>query len=529
MGKVMGTSMGKADGQGGASGRPDVVVVGSGFGGSIAALRLAQAGRSVAVLERGRRWAPGQFPRDVTRTDEVLWRPRARASARGLFDVRFLSGVGAVVASGVGGGSLVYANIHVRPDAAVFDDPRWPRAYSRAALEPYFDRVDAELRPAPVPASLSLRKRDAFLAAAARMGRAAFDPPEAVAWDGSPGPGRSACTLCAECEFGCQVGAKQSMDLTYLARAEALGAQVRPHAEASHVEPVPGGWRVHYRDLEGGRMRSVEARRVVLAAGTLGTVEVLLRSRAHGLKRLSPRLGHGFSGNGDFLGSVAGAREDLEPWRGPDVTSVMRFTDAPPHFTLAAPTFNRAVTEVLAGMGQPRLGPLQGAASPLWTRLAPLLERALAGGWLAKPLHAGADASRALNLFAIGRDNANGRMGLTRDGGLDVTWDWAGENRALVERMTAAMQELASQLGGRFAPLVTWELFRRPFTVHALGGAALAEDPSRGVVSPEGEVFHQPGLYVADGAAIPTSIGFHPVMTISAVAERVAEAVAHSF
>jgi cholesterol oxidase len=512
--------------------RYDVVVVGSGFGGSITALRLAQAGKSVAVLERGRRYSPGQFPRDVTRTDELFWRHSSREKAQGLYDVRFLSGIGTVAASGVGGGSLIYANIHVRPDAVVFEDPRWPKSYTRASLEPYYDKVAKELSLAPVPESISLRKRNVLRRAALRMGRQVFDPPEAVSWTESPGPGRQACRLCAECEFGCQYGAKHTMDQTYLARAEALGAQVLPRMLVSHVEPAPGGgYRVHCQDLATGQRRTVEGTRVVLSAGTLGTVELLLRSRdkARTLPRLSQRLGHGYSGNGDFLGSIMNSREDLEPWVGPDVSTVMRFFDAEPSFTLAAPTFNKPVMEVLTGMGQPRLGAfLQGVGAPLWPFLMPVLNTAFAKGLLSRPPRNSADPARMTNLFAIGRDNANGRMGL-KGNQLDVEWNFAEENQALVQRMQAAMREVALQYGGTYAPLVTWQLFQRPITVHSLGGAHLAESPERGVVSTEGEVFNYPGLHVADGSVIPTSIGFHPVMTISAVSERIAEAVARGF
>jgi cholesterol oxidase len=511
--------------------RYDAVVVGSGFGGSISALRLAQAGKSVAVLERGRRYRPGEFPRDVTRADELLWRHPSRQEAQGLYDVRFLSGIGTVTASAVGGGSLIYANVHVRPDAAIFEDPRWPTSYSRASLEPYFDKVARELRLDPVPASLSLRKRDLFKRAAERMGRPTFDPPEAVAWTESPGPGRKICQLCAECEFGCQHGAKNTMDQTYLARAEALGATVWPRTLVSHVEPAPGGgYRVHCTDLATGERRTVEGSRVVLAAGTLGTVELLLRSRdgAKSLPGVSKRLGHGYSGNGDFLGSLQNAREDIQPWVGPDVATVMRFTDEAPRFTLVTATFNQPATRVLAGMGQPRLGPFQGIGYPLWTFLGPLVHKAFAKGLLSKPMSNRVDPARTCNLFGIGQDNANGRMGL-KGGRLDVEWNYAGENAELVKRMSAAMQEVASQYGGTYAPLVTWQLFKRPFTVHSLGGAHLADSPERGVVSTEGEVFNHPGLHVADGSVIPTAIGFHPVMTISAVAERIAEAVAHGF
>jgi len=510
--------------------RYDVVVVGSGFSGAINALRLSQAGKSVLVLERGKRYRPGTFPRDVTRADALLWRQPSRPQAQGLYDVRFLSGIGTVTASGVGGGSLIYANVHVRPDAEVFEDARWPAAYTRASLEPYFGRVAHELRLNPVPADLPLRKRDLFQRAARALGRETFDPPVAVAFTEPPGPNRRACQLCAECEFGCNHGAKNSMDLTYLARAEALGAHVLARTLVSHVEPVRGGYRAYCQDLASGEKHVVEGSRVVLAAGTLGTVEILLRSRdvARTLPRVSRWLGHGYSGNGDFLASMQGAREDILPWVGPDVSTVMRFTDSQPRFTLVTATFNRPATEVLAGLGQPNLGPFQGLGAPLWTYLGPAVHAAFAKGLLSRPLRGGVDAARTSNLFAMGQDNANGRMHL-KGGRLDVAWDFAGENAELVRRMTEAMRDVAARYGATFAPLVTWQLFRRPFTVHSLGGARLAELPERGVVSTEGEVFHHPGLYVADGSVIPTAIGFHPVMTICAVAERIAEAVVHGF
>ena len=156
----------------------DAVIIGSGFGGSINALRLAQAGTSVLVLDRGRRYRAGEFPRDVTDVNNVFWRYPGKAESRGLYDVRFLSGVATVVASGVEGGSLVYANVHIRPEASVFDQPRWPRSINRARLEPYYDRVAKMFRVSPVPQKLGLPKRDAFYEASRKMHREVFDPDE---------------------------------------------------------------------------------------------------------------------------------------------------------------------------------------------------------------------------------------------------------------------------------------------------------------------------------------------------------------
>ena len=523
----------------------DAVVVGSGFGGSILALRLSEAGKSVLVLERGRRYRPGEFPRHVTDVDRIFWSSRYCPLATGLYDVRFLSGIAVVAASGVGGGSLIYANVNIRPDPVVFEDPRWPGSINRESLDPYYDKVAAALAVRPLPSNVEIRKRDVYRDAAYRLGRLVCDPDQAVIWESSPDmeSGRGPCRLVAECEFGCQHGAKNSMDLTYLARAERLGAEVRTGAVVSHVSPIRDGFVVHYRDSQGrdpqgrdpqGGGGQVRGRRVVLGAGTLGTNEILLRSRDEvaTLPNLSVALGRGFSGNGDFLGSIQNASTDLFPVHGPDVTSVISYFDQAPQFTMAAPTFNAPVMDVLASWGQPSGGVLRLFAPLLWGQLGRIVPWAFAKGLISRPLrlpapHAG-EPSRMTNLFAIGRDNANGQLRLRR-GRLDIVWDYARENQVLVNRMIEAMKELGDVYGGTFSPLVTWKVFQRIITVHPLGGCHLSKSRETGVVSPEGEVHGYRGLYVADGSVIPTAIGFHPAMTISAVAERTAEAVVVSF
>ncbi len=524
----------------------DAVIIGSGFGGSINALRVAEAGKSVLVLERGKRYQPGKFPRDVQQTDEIFWRYPLHIKARGLYEVRFFSGVAAVVASGVGGGSLVYANIHIRPDPIIFDDARWTSSINRQTLEPYYDKVAAMLGVAPLPVEINLPKRNIYRAAANALGREVFDPDMAVKWRddatnnmtndaaGDARDDKQTCRFVAECEFGCQYGAKNSMDTTYLAQAERLGARIKPECFVTNIEPAREGYTVHYDDLNGRAQTSVIGRRVIIAAGTLGTNEILLRARDiyRTLPKLSRKLGHGYSANGDFLGSIQNSREDLRPWEGTDVTSVMRFFDDAPQFTMAAPTFNRAVMEVLASFGQPRVTLPRFAAPLLWKRLESLVPWAFGKGLLSQPSklsapHAG-DAARMTNLFAIGRDNANGLMRLKANR-LDIEWNYARENAALVNKMTKAMQQVGDFYGGTFAPLATWNIFKRIITVHSLGGCHLSDSPETGVVSPEGEVHHYPGLFIADGSVIPTAIGFHPVMTISAIAERIAEAVVNSY
>lgn len=520
----------------------DAVIIGSGFGGSINALRLAAAGRSVLVLERGRRWPPGTFPRDVENVDELLWRFGERRSSQGLYELRFMSGVASVTASGVGGGSLIYASIHYRPQAKIFEDPRWPDAFNLDTLNSYYDKVSDELGVQVVPKRLQLAKRDVFHQAAGALGRDSFDTPQAVSWDAVHGAGehRNTCQQCAECEFGCNYGAKNTLDFTYLAKAEALGAVVESHRNVSHIAPSPqagrdGGWVVHYEDTQSGARESVTGRKVIVAAGTLGTNEILLRSRDvhRSLPGLSPRLGLGYSGNGDFLGNIQNTSSSLEPWVGPDVTSVMMFHAQSPGFAMATPTFNKPVMEVLASLGQPPPNAIVRAfAGLLYRKLPKLLPWALKKGLISQPLKrpgkGAGPADRMTSVFAIGQDNANGRIVLRGDK-LDILWDYARENAELIERQQQAMRSLAHQYGGTYANLPTWDLFRRILTVHNLGGCALSSSPDQGVVGIDGQVHGHDGLYVSDGSVIPTAIGSHPVMTISAVSEWIAERVVASF
>jgi cholesterol oxidase len=514
--------------------RFDAIIIGSGFGGSINALRLAQAGKSVLVLERGKRYKPGEFPRDVTDVNSLFWRHPARPESRGLYDVRFLSGIATVVASGVGGGSLVYANIHIRPDSIVFDDPRWPGAINRQSLDPYYDKVGAMLEVAPIPDYIKLVKRDAYREAAKKTGHQVFDPDMAVRWKGPAEPGREPCRLVAECEFGCQYGAKNTLDFNYLAQAESLGARIRPGCLVTRIESSNKAFSVVYTDLATGSSASVSGTRVVIAAGTLGTNEILLRCRDvfRTLPDLSRKLGHGYSGNGDFLGSIQNSKTDLHPWEGPDVTSVIRYFDSAPGFTMAAPTFNRKTMEVLASLGQGTGKFLRPFSSLLWPLMGKLTPWAFKRGLLSRPSKLPArnagDPARMTNLFAIGRDNGNGRIVL-KGNRIDIKWDYERENRELIDKMKTAMREVSDVYGGTFAPLISWSIFHRIITVHSLGGCHLSDSAETGVVSPDGEVHGYPGLFVADGSVIPTSIGFHPVMTISAVSERIAEAVVSSY
>jgi len=511
----------------------DVVVVGSGFGASIAAWRLVTQGRRVLVLERGKRYVPGEFPRDTRDVRSIFWDPDHPEDSPGLYDVRFHSGIGTAVASGVGGGSLIYANNLVRPDASVFKD--WPAPFRPEVLDTLFDRIEAVLTPSPVPDLYRLPKRSAFRGAANTLGRPVFDTRQAVSWMNPANPGQGHCVLCGECEFGCNHGAKNTMDFTYLREALAKGGKLWTSCLVSHIEPGPSVgfgrpeyYGVRYRDLATGRDACVTARRVVLGAGTLGTAEILLRSRdVFGtLPKLSPRLGHGFSGNGDFLATLQNSSLVLDPWYGPDVTSVIKFEDESQLFTMAAPGFNQASMAFLAALGQGREHHANWFSNLAWPHLPQALRAAFEAGLVTKPLPlampGAGPADRMTCLFALGRDNANGRL-LLKDERLDIEWNYAQENHGLIDAMRRAMEQIGAVYGGTVEPLATWDLFGKTLSVHPLGGCRMGSDAQEGVVDASGQVFGYPGLHLSDASVIPGSIGFHPVLTISAVALKFAD------
>src|SRR3954452_17768044 len=345
----------------------DCVVVGSGFGGSVTAFRLAEAGRRVLILERGKAYPPGSFPRSPRTVKENFWDPSR--GLHGMFDVWGFSGLDGLVSSGLGGGSLIYANVMLRKDERWFDDPAeaWP--VSRADLDPHYDRAErmlgAQLYPLEHAPYDSTPKTLAFKAAAEQRGLDWRRVPLAVTFANAgeaPIPGepireerpnihgrtRLTCRLTGECDLGCNEGGKNSLDYIYLTAAWHAGAEIRTRCEVREFEPREGGgWTVHYiqhdEDAEGVETdtralprTTVTADRLVLSAGTFGSTYLLLRNRG-ALPGLSPRIGEGFSGNGDLLTfalrcSAEGmdgkrAPRVIDPAYGPVITSTVRVGD----------------------------------------------------------------------------------------------------------------------------------------------------------------------------------------------------------
>ncbi|WP_211719368.1 GMC oxidoreductase [Nocardiopsis sp. MG754419] len=494
----------------------DVIVVGSGFGGAVAAARLAQAGFSVIVLERGRRWRLGEFPRAPRLKDGWLWE-----LDRGLFDIRWLDTMGSVQAAGWGGGSLVYANVFARPFEETLDD-RWPDHLRRKELDPYYDLAAHMMGVAPVgedprtgKATPRTRLLEQLLAHSDKA-EATVRPNLAVTF-GDPdtwrpnvhGAERRGCAFVGECIIGCDHGAKNTLDHTYLTAAETAGARGVTDAQVQRIEPRDDGYIVTTSTPTDpdAPLREWTASKVVLAAGAVATNEILLRSRdIHGtLPGLSRHLGHGFSGNGDFLtlAELRGERDDMTT--GPTITT---------NTVLDVPEGRRPVWyQVQDGAFPP----------PLNALLDTLLPARKARDWWRRSVRK-THPRQTFAVLAMGKDSGKGRLRL--DAGGDATLSWNNRWQAALYRSQVRVgPAVAKLLDARLYNPFTWSVLRRTITVHPLGGVRPGPDPATSVVDEAGEAHGHPGLYVMDGAVLPAATGVNPSATILAAAERAIETV----
>ncbi|RAY16665.1 FAD-dependent oxidoreductase [Actinomadura craniellae] len=548
----------------------DAVVVGSGFGGSVAAYRLAEAGLSVAVLERGQAYAPGDFPRSPAEMSRAFWDPHE--GLYGMFDVWRFKGCDSVVSSGLGGGSLIYANVLLRKDERWFVDERpgtdgktgyqpWP--VTRADLDPHYDAVERMLAPTPYPlgrpAYADTPKTHAMQDAAAELGLDWSLPPLAVSFAPSPGaePGlglpivepsygnlhdapRRTCRLCGECDIGCNDGAKNSLDHTYLSAARHHGADLRTGHEVRAVRPRPGGgYLVDYVVHDIGRpheprrrrdlpVHTIGCDRLVLAAGTYGTAYLLLRSRA-AFPGLSAALGTRFCGNGDLLTFLTNAKDrnrvrPLDAGHGPVITSAIRLPDELDGGPGGRGAYiqDGGYPDLVAWMveGADVPGQVSRAVRFLWERFVDFFQDAPDTNLsheLSELVGSGALSVSSLPLLGMGRDTPDGLLRL-KDGRLDTIWSTETSEEHF-ERLRKTMQRMADVLGAGYADNPIW-FRKRIVTVHPLGGVPMGRHPGEGVCDSHGEVFGFPGLYIADGAAMPGPVGANPSLTIAALADR---------
>jgi cholesterol oxidase len=542
-------------------------VVGSGYGGAIAADRIARAGRDVCVLERGRELHPGQYPDSAfsaAREIQVQTPEAHYGAAAGLLDFHVSPAVTVVTGCGLGGTSLINANVALEPGDDVLADKAWPEALRNdaGALRRHMKTARGMLGSTPYPQDWpDLPKLTALERAAKGLNTSVRRPDLNVTFEAGPnraGVIQNACTLCGDCCSGCNYGAKNTVLMNYLPDAEAHGAEIFTEIAVRTVnrwrEPGSGlqTWRVDLEAVPGSDSgpddpdivpEFITADVVVLAAGTLGTTQILLRSREEGLP-VSDRLGRGFSSNGDVL---AFAYDTGSP-----TADVGAGKHMPRKGTLTGPTIAGMID--LRKPGQDRNDVLiieDGAIPGALAAVLPLALSAAASGipeegarrlteFAGIPFGARRGAAgRTLTYLVMSTDDADGRIVL-ENGRAHVVWPKAGEQPAFT-RDNDILARATGALEGTEVPdpLWAWTHGNSLITVHPLGGCVMADDASGGVVDHKGRVFdpsrgaspdgtshdgavHE-GLYVCDGSVVPLALDVNPLLTISGLAERTAE------
>ncbi|MCX5841961.1 MAG: GMC family oxidoreductase [Deltaproteobacteria bacterium] len=473
----------------------DVIVVGSGFGGSSAAESLARGGLKVAILERGTWWGaftghrpyPETLPQIIAALAGLNLSGFGRSlniplSRRGLLEVSLHGGTIVVNSSCVGGNSPVSGEYLARPEPQFFD--ALPPELTAAELDPHYQRIERALEVAPGPQD---EGKLALLTALADKQQWKIRPtPQAIRWKSDDEASQPPCTNCNRCMFSCNVGAKMSMDQTLIPSAIKAGAVLRDMCEVQTVEPVTGGYEVRVHDGPQGRTGDLRAPRVVLAAGTLNTLKILLRSTVVGGLGTIPGLGQHFSMTGDHLALYRVSR-DIEP---------EKITGHIMHTEIRVPGSGNEFDQlILCGT----------------TPIVP-------GSWLMRRLQ----GRRTLGMLGFGPDSMDGQ----------VSWKGRGivvrhDPQSVVRRIQVSMDRIAQTHGwnkpvrqaGPEQRVRSWLSF------HPLGGCRMAADASRGVVDFRGEVFGHPGLYVADASVFPTVTIAGPQLSVSALASWIAERI----
>ncbi len=548
----------------------DAIVIGSGFGGSVMTHRLAAAGMSVCLLERGRRYPPGSFARSPREMQGNFWDPAG--GRHGLFQVWRFAGIDGLVSAGLGGGSLIYANVLLRKDADWFvrrrDDGSledWP--ITREDLEDHYNQVEEILAPQIYPLDREpynvTSKTLALQEAAHTAGLEWFLPPLAVTFANAgqdPIPGepikrgednlhhrsRTTCRLCGECDIGCNYGSKNTLDYNYLSLACTEGADIRDLCEVREFEPAEsGGFVVRYVEHQVGRegvptdtsklpTLSISADRLILSAGTFGSTYLLLKNRGR-FPGLSNKLGHFVSGNGDFLGFIHDAHQSEAGVRSPRVLAASKGSVITS--TVRVPRAGGRGGFYIQDGGYPGMVDwLVEAASGvnLVHRAARFAETRIVDrvvGDHDTSLDAQIEAllgdahrsSSLLPLLGMGLDTPDGIFTLD-EATQHLQLDWSSRHSdQFFEQVEDAMRTLASHLDAKFQVDPIWYLHKKVITVHPVGGCAIGRGKDDGVIDVQGEVFDYPGFVCADGSVMPGPVGPNPSLTIAAMSNKFAE------
>ncbi|GAB3654172.1 hypothetical protein GCM10028791_24670 [Echinicola sediminis] len=540
----------------------DVIVIGSGYGGSIAASRMSRCGKSVCLLEKGKEFLPGQFPDSLKAAAKEMNFNRGKKSAdnNGLYDFTIGKDLSVFKGCGLGGTSLVNANVSIKPEPRVMEQKEWPEALRNdlVAFQEGMDRAWEMLKPTPYPENQEgypvLKKTQAMRKSAAYMSEefrlldinVNFKDQEA----NHVGIKQPKCNNCGDCVTGCNVGAKNTTAMNYLPDAYNHGAEIFTNIDVRSVEKRDGKWKVNFSLLNVGREKFdapemfVFAEMVVIGAGALGSTEILLRSAKRGLT-LSPMLGKNMTGNGDVL--AFGYNNDL-PINGIGLGNKVKegINDVGPCITSVIDMRERKELESGMTLEEGTVpGPIRGIMAGALVTFSRFFgndtDRGFKDFWKEKwreivsifrgPFHGAVNHTQIY--LVMTHDDASGKMEL-EDDQLDIHWKGVGKAE-IFKKVNGELLSATMALGGNRVPNPTWNklLDYDLVTVHPLGGCGMADDASKGVVDHKGQVFaaetgtslHE-GLYVMDGGVIPRAVGTNPLLTISALAERSCKLIA---
>lgn len=512
----------------------DVVVVGSGYGGSVMAARLSDWSKdgkkkSVCLLERGKEWIGGEFPDEPW---EILKEIKSSIHPMGLFDYQSHEGIDVLVGNGLGGTSLINANVMIRPEPEVFVTAGWPAKLPNMA--PYLEKAGETLHIGRDPA---LPPKAVVFSEAAKKtaGVTAVETLEiAVTFVDTPreqeGIFQNACVNCGGCVTGCNFTAKNTVDMNYLCLAEKQGTAIFTCTEVDTIKrEADGTYLVHWSNPANRQKGTINASKVILSAGPLGSFGILQRSRErHGLK-VSARLGESFSGNGDILGFGYNTNFTTDINVGPTITTVAKYRQSEKldrHFIIEEGGIPKALMFIVR-----RLIPaLRSLGTTTGLGIVDSMERAARAAADLAFIETRGALNNSLVYLGIGQEETLGSLSL-QDGTARVVWPGvADENFAKIT--DGKMEEITSQIGGVYFknPRSRVILGDHLITVHPLGGCRMGDDETKGVVNYKGEVFsHEGGLYVVDGSMIPTPLGVNPALTIAALAEWCAENITNDW
>jgi cholesterol oxidase len=512
----------------------DYIIIGSGFGGSVSALRLVEKGYRVLLLEKGKRFTPNDFAKNNMDLKRWMWMPGL--GMHGIFQMSFMEHVTVMHGVGVGGGSLVYANTLPVPGDDFFEADSWGHLASwKDELEPHYATAKRMLGAARNPRETTADK--VLREIAREVGREDhFHMTDVAIHFGEPGrrvpdpyfdgegPERVGCTFCGACMTGCRVGAKNTLDRNYLWLAEKRGLKLLAETEVTAVRPKAGGGYVveAERSLPPRKRGLVfSAAKVIFAGGVMGTMPLLLAMRAdqNGLPRLSERLGSGVRTNSESLIGVIAPEHEEPLSKGVAITSILHTDD---HSHIEPVRYGNG-----SGFFRALVLPSAQGATPV-QRLAAMTRSFLKqpGRW-AKAFMT-EDFARQSQIMLYMRTlegTLNMRLGRSvltgfRRGLVTELDDPSKAPQANIPEALELAERFAEKVGGVTATLLTETILGVPSTAHILGGACMGTSASNGVINDRHEVFGYPGLYVIDGSAVSANPGVNPSLTITALAER---------